>query len=111
LKNEAHVRQMRDEYRRKRDILADALVSAGLPDCRPDGTIYLWQRVPEGMSSVDFALRLLDPKVAIVCTPGAWISTPTRRGLNPGEGYVRFALVPGIKQTRQAAAQLRSLKW
>jgi LL-diaminopimelate aminotransferase len=62
------------------------------------------------MTSVDFAKRLLDPKVAIVVTPGAWISDKTESGLNPGEGYVRFALVPSVEQTREAAERLKTLK-
>lgn len=110
LKDEDHVRQMRDEYRAKRDILVKALTSIGLPDCTPDSTLYLWQRVPEGMTSVDFAKRLLDPKISIVVTPGAWISDKTATGLNPGEGYVRFALVPSLEKTREAAERLKGLR-
>ncbi|NOZ22591.1 MAG: aminotransferase class I/II-fold pyridoxal phosphate-dependent enzyme [Planctomycetes bacterium] len=110
LKDEKHVRQSRKEYRQKRDILVDGLTAAGLPDCTPEATIYLWQRVPDGMTSVDFATKLLDPDIAIVTTPGAWISDKTNKGLNPGEGYVRFALVPSIKETRAAAKKLKNLK-
>ena len=110
LKDEKHVKESRQEYKTKRDILVEGLTAAGLPDCTPEATIYLWQRVPHGMSSVDFVTKLLDPKIAIVTTPGAWISDKTDQGLNPGEGYVRFALVPSIKETRQAAKKLRNLK-
>ncbi|HHT9120779.1 MAG TPA: aminotransferase class I/II-fold pyridoxal phosphate-dependent enzyme [Candidatus Hypogeohydataceae bacterium YC41] len=110
LKDENHVQQMREEYRAKRDILVKALASIGLPDCTPEATLYLWQRVPEGMASVDFAKRLLDPKIAIVVTPGAWISDKTETGLNPGEGYVRFALVPSLEATLEAAERLKALK-
>ena len=111
LSDETHVDAFRDEYRKKRDILVAALMAAGLPDCTPQGTIYLWQRVPEGMSSVEFAERLLEPDVAIVTTPGAWISTPVADGSNPGEGYVRFAFVPTIEDTRAAADKLAELKF
>ena len=110
LSDEAHVDEFRAEYREKRDILVEALKAAGLPDCTPDGTIYLWQRVPEGMSSVEFAERLLAPDVALVTTPGSWISTPVADGSNPGEGYVRFAFVPSIEDTRLAAERLAKLK-
>lgn len=110
LGDETHVAQMRDEYREKRDILCDALTSIGLPRCAPEGTLYIWQRVPQGMTSVDFAKRLLAPEVALVTTPGAWISDVCDGGLNPGEGYVRFALVPSLEETKAAAAKLRALK-
>ncbi|MEW6357072.1 MAG: aminotransferase class I/II-fold pyridoxal phosphate-dependent enzyme [Planctomycetota bacterium] len=110
LADETHVRQSRREYKQKRDILVEGLTAAGLPNCAPEATIYLWQRVPKGMSSVEFATRLLDPEIAIVTTPGAWLSDRTDKGLNPGEGYVRFALVPSIAETRAAANKLKNLK-
>jgi LL-diaminopimelate aminotransferase len=109
LSDETHVEQMRDEYRIKRDLLASAFKDINLSDCTPDATIYLWQKVPQGISSVDFAKKLLTPDIAIVTTPGAWISDRTEEGLNPGEGYVRFALVPSIKNTREAARRIKKL--
>jgi len=110
LSDEAHVKEMRDEYRAKRDVLVDALTSIGLENCSPEGTLYVWQRVPQGMSSVDFAKKLLAPEVALVTTPGSWISDVTHDGVNPGEGYVRFALVPSMEETKAAAAKIKALK-
>ncbi len=110
LNDEAHVDAFRNEYRTKRDIMVDALKAAGLPDCKPDSTIYIWQKGPEGMTSVELATRLLSPEIAIVTTPGTWISDTTEDGLNPGEGYVRFALVPTIEQTKEAAEKIRNLR-
>ncbi len=114
LADEAHVAQMRAMYKAKRDILVGALVAAGLEKCEPAGTIYVWQKTPQGMTSVEFAARLLDPKIAIVTTPGGWISDPCEGGgadQNPGEGYVRFALVPGEEEIQQAAERIRTLRF
>ena len=108
LEDEAHVADMREQTGRKRDLLADALVAARLPDCRPESTLYHWQRVPDHMTSVDFATRLLEPDLAIVCTPGTWISNEDTTGHNPGAGYVRFALVPTIAEAEEAAKRLRA---
>ena len=105
LGDERHVEGFRREYRAKRDILCAALVKAGLEDCTPPATLYVWQRAPKGMSSVQFATLLLDEKLAIVTTPGSWIAEPTASGENPGEGYVRFALVPSLEDTRRLAAE------
>jgi len=109
LADETHVTEMRDDYHRKRDVICDALAGIGLPDCRPEATLYVWQRVPDGMTSADFAKALLAEDVAVVVTPGAWISNETADGLNPGEGYVRLALVPSLDRTREAAERLRNL--
>ena len=108
LGDESHVQGFREQYRRKRDLLCAALSEAGLPDCRPEASLYVWQRVPEHLSSVQFATALLDPRIAIVTTPGAWISDANPGEANPGEGYVRFALVPSEAQTQRAADLLRN---
>ena len=101
----------RAEYRQKRNILCSALSAAGLEDCTPAATLYIWQKVPDGMSSVDFATRLLEEQIAIVTTPGNWISEPTAQGENVGEDYIRFALVPSLEDTRLAAERISTLSF
>ncbi len=108
LEDETHVKQAREEYREKRDLLVDALEGIGLRRCVPEGTLYIWQKVPEGMTSMDFATRLTDPKIAIVCAPGPIISDNLEDGSNPGEGFVRFALTPTMKQIAAAASRLKN---
>jgi len=105
LSDEMHVKKLRELYKRKRDIIADAFVGAGLKECRSDATIYIWQRVPEGMTSLAFAEKLLNPKIAVVTTPGNWISEKTPDG-NPGEGFVRLALVPSVDDCKSAAGRI-----
>jgi LL-diaminopimelate aminotransferase len=109
LADEDHVEAMRREYRTKRDIVCGAFRAMGLPDCSPAATIYVWQRVPAGMTAVDFAKRLLDPEVAIVVTPGTWLSS-AEGGSDPGEGYVRLALVPTVEECHEAARRLSRLR-
>lgn len=108
--DETHVTEMLAEYRVKRDIMIDALSSLGLPTRTPEGTLYIWQRVPEGMTSVQFATRLMDPEIAVVATPGSAIAEVTADGLNPGEGYVRFALTPTVEDVKAAAERIRKIK-
>ncbi len=109
LRDESHVETLREDYRKKRDMLIEALTAAGLPRCEPKGTIYLWQRVPDGYTSVDFAKKLLHKKIAVVTTPGNWISREFE-SVNPGEGYVRFALVPPLDKVELAAEKISKLK-
>jgi LL-diaminopimelate aminotransferase len=108
LKDERHVEELRADYRKKRDILIDALTSIGLPKCEPKGTIYIWQKVPEGYTSVEFAKKLLEKEVAVVTTPGNWLSREAH-GVNPGEGFVRFAIVPPLSRVKEAAKRIRNL--
>jgi LL-diaminopimelate aminotransferase len=109
LADEAHVRAMREEYRVKRDVVCGAFRSIGLPDCTPASTMYVWQQGPQGMSAVEFARRLLDPEVAIVTTPGTWLSA-CQDGTDPGEGRVRLALVPTPQECEEAARRIARLR-
>ena len=110
LSDESHVEGLRALYRRKRDLICDAFVSAGLAECRPEATLYIWQRVPGGYTSLSFAERLLDPSIAAAVTPGNWISEPTPDG-NPGEGFVRLALVPTVEQCEEVARRIAKSKF
>ena len=109
LKDEIHVSVLREDYRKKRDTLIDAFKAAGLPSSEPKGTIYIWQPVPAGYNSVDFSKRLLDKEVAVVTTPGNWLSHDAH-GVNPGEGFVRFALVPELSKVKIAAERIGNIK-
>ena len=109
LADEAHVNAFNKSYKEKASIISKALTSIGMPDSMPKGTIYMWQKLKEGMKSVDFATKLLDPKIALVATPGVAISNEVD-GVNPGEGYVRFAMVPTMKEIKEAADRIRKLE-
>ncbi|MHA1266407.1 MAG: aminotransferase class I/II-fold pyridoxal phosphate-dependent enzyme [Candidatus Helarchaeota archaeon] len=105
LQDERHVEEARKDYKKKLDMVMGAFKQIGLEIRYPEGTIYVWQKTPEGLTSLDFVKKLLDKKIAIVATPGAWISTEAH-GVNPGENYIRFALVPTIEEIRQAVERL-----
>jgi len=71
-------------YQRRRDRLVAALSRLGLRLRPPKASLYLWARIPEGTTSVQFATRLLE-EATVVVTPGI--------GYGPsGEGYVRLSL-------------------
>lgn len=71
-------------YQRRRDLVVDTLNGIGLKARVPKAGLYVWARVPEGYTSVEFANDLLD-RVGVVVTPGIGY------GKN-GEGYVRLSL-------------------
>ena len=71
-------------YQRRRDRVVAALRTLGLHVTPPKASLYVWARVPDGMTSAGFAERLLD-EAAVIVTPG--------NGYGPhGEGYVRLSL-------------------
>ena len=71
-------------YQRRRDLVIDMLNSIGLEAKPPKASLYIWAKVPEGYTSVDFATDLLE-KVGVVVTPGAGYG-------RSGESYVRLSL-------------------
>lgn len=86
-------------YARRRDLLAATLNDLGLRVTPPEAGLYLWPHVPEGVSSADFALRLLD-EAAVALTPG------TNFG-SGGEGYLRITLTAPDARIEEAATRLR----
>ena len=104
--DEEHVKEMRAEYDRKRKLIMDATQKAGLPKGYAEGTFYIWQRIPEGIKSVEFAEKLLEEEYAIVVTPGPALAITDENGNNAGEGFVRFALVPTEEDTAEAAEKI-----
>jgi len=109
--DEGHVEAMRADYRRKRDILLEGLAGAGLPECRPAATFYVWQKIPEGYSSVEFAQELLSEDVGVVAMPGEWLGDSLKGGENTGQGYVRLALVAPEEDIREAARRIGKLSF
>ena len=49
------------------------------------------------------------PDLAMVGTPGPWITETSADGTNPSEAFLRFALVPSDEQCREAARRL--IEW
>ncbi len=71
-------------YQRRRDLVIDVLNNIGLKAQPPKASLYIWAKVPESYTSVEFATDLLE-RVGVVVTPG--VSYGKR-----GEGYVRLSL-------------------
>jgi LL-diaminopimelate aminotransferase len=103
-RDEAHPEAMRAVYRERLDTILPALEAVGCRPVRPRGTFFLWVRVPEGTTPLAFSEKLLFT-YGINCVPGNLVSVESG-GVNPGDGFVRFALVPPIEQVREAARRL-----
>ena len=85
-------------YQERRDIVFAALERAGLSVRKPKAGLYLWPRVPEGITSAGFASRLLEA-TGVSVTPG------TNFGQH-GEGHVRISLGQDTERIREAMTRL-----
>lgn len=96
-----HMRSTIGRYRRRRDLLCDALKSMGIVVEPPLGSIYLWVPVPDGHTSESFTTFLLE-QAAIVVAPG------TGYGAS-GEGFVRFSLTLSDDRLEEGVDRLRKV--
>jgi acetylornithine aminotransferase len=96
--DEGHVQDVREVYRRKREILLPALEAAGMRLAGSEATFFLWLAV-DG-SSEAYARQLLES--GLLVAPGAFFGPA-------GEGYVRIALVPTQEECERAAKILREV--
>lgn len=96
------VRQIRDTYWKRRDVLTEGLNHMGWRVETPKATMFVWAKIPEPyrqMGSLEFSKKLLaEARVAV--SPGIGF------GEN-GDGHVRFSLIENEERTRQA---LRGIK-
>ncbi len=92
---EAHVERMRQEYDRRRRLIVDGFNSLGLLCYEPRGAFYAFPSVAaSGMSSNDFAMRLLEEEeVAVV--PGDAFGPS-------GAGFVRASYATAYEKIEEA---------
>lgn len=100
--DEAHVLDNRRQYREKFAAVTP-LVAQVLDTGMPDASFYLWARTP--VPDTDFARALLEA-YNVVVLPGSFLARESR-GVNPGAGFVRIALVAGLEDCLEAAGRIR----
>ena len=92
---------IRETYQARRDVLFGGLAEMGLDVIRPDATFYLWARVPQGFTSEEFVVHLLD-RTGVLGTPGNGFG-------DPGAGYIRFALTVSVERIKEAVERIRKV--
>ncbi|MBW1861737.1 MAG: LL-diaminopimelate aminotransferase [Deltaproteobacteria bacterium] len=101
LRNEQScVRDMKEIYTRRRDLMVNGLREAGFELESPKATFYLWIRVPKGYTSANLATRLLEK--GVVVTPGNGFG-------EPGEGYIRMALTQKRDRLAEAIERIKAM--
>jgi alanine-synthesizing transaminase len=92
------IKDMRDIYRRRRDVLVESFGWAGWHIPPPRASMFAWSPIPDpfkSLGSVEFS-KLLVEKANIAVSPGIGFG-------EYGEGFVRIALVENEQRIRQAA--------
>ncbi|MCZ7647798.1 MAG: LL-diaminopimelate aminotransferase [Planctomycetota bacterium] len=90
-------------YKQRRDTFCNGLKAIGWKVKPPEATFYCWIRVPDGFTSTQTTLRLLE-EAHIVTVPGNGFGAP-------GEGYVRATLTVPEARLAEAVERIKKLKW
>jgi len=79
-----HLRHLRDVYRCRRDAMQGAL-ARHLPEggrwTRPEGGMFLWVELPDGIDATELFRTALRQKVAFVPGESFWVGEPRRNTL------------------------------
>ncbi len=101
-KYDGQIQDMRDTYRKRRDVLVESFGRAGWEVPAPRASMFAWSPIPEPfkeLGSVEFS-KLLVEKADVAVSPGIGFG-------EYGEGFVRIAMVENEQRIRQAARNVR----
>jgi len=99
---DAEVAAMNAVYRRRRDLVCDALARSGVQVTPPKATIYIWAPVPDSFgSAAQYCEHVLEQAGVVISPGGAY-------GPN-GEGFFRISLTTTEERLLEAVERLRRL--
>ncbi|HCN16563.1 succinyldiaminopimelate transaminase [Psychrobacter sp. CCUG 69069] len=106
--DEKHVAHNRQLYQEKFALWMSEL--GELLELRmPDAGFYFWIKVPEQFDGDDEVfVKALYEQANIHALAGRYLSREVN-GHNPGQGYVRIALVASVEESREAISRIRQL--
>ncbi|HEU4721779.1 MAG TPA: LL-diaminopimelate aminotransferase [Gemmatimonadaceae bacterium] len=99
---DAEVAAMNEVYRRRRDLVCDALRAAGVDVTPPKGTIYVWAPVPAGYESAAAYCEHVLEQTGVVISPGGAYGAS-------GEGFFRISLTTPDERLLEAVERIRQL--
>lgn len=98
------VRDIAEQYKRRRDVLVKGLHEAGWMVEMPKASMYVWAKIPEpyaAMGSLEFAKKLLN-EAKVCVSPGIGFG-------DYGDTHVRFALIENRDRIRQAIRGIKAM--
>ncbi|MBW4628660.1 MAG: aspartate aminotransferase [Brasilonema octagenarum HA4186-MV1] len=94
-----YLHEVQERYRTRRDFVIQGLTELGWNLSKTKATMYLWIPCPVGVSSTEFALKVLQ-QTGVVFTPGNAFGVG-------GEGYVRISLIAECDRLGEALHRLK----
>lgn len=94
---DSHVAERRERFAKKKSLFVAFFDRIGWETIGREASLYLWIKVPEGDSSQEWVLRLIDQ--GVVVSSGDMFSCS-----GAGDGYLRIAMVPSLEDCKEAIA-------
>ncbi|MEI2626430.1 alanine transaminase [Erwinia aphidicola] len=98
------VRDIAEQYKRRRDVLVKGLHEAGWMVDNPKASMYVWAKIPDRyahLGSLEFA-KLLLQEAKVCVSPGIGFG-------DYGDTHVRFALIENSDRIRQAVRGIKAM--
>ncbi|MFG1174306.1 alanine transaminase [Erwiniaceae bacterium CAU 1747] len=98
------VRDIAEQYKRRRDVLVKGLHEAGWMVDNPKASMYVWAKIPDRyahLGSLEFA-KLLLQEAKVCVSPGIGFG-------DYGDTHVRFALIENSDRIRQAVRGIKTM--
>lgn len=98
------VRNIAEQYKRRRDVLVKGLHETGWMVDLPKASMYVWAKIPDHyahLGSLEFARQLLE-KAKVCVSPGIGFG-------DYGDTHVRFALIENSDRIRQAVRGIKAM--
>ena len=96
------VEEIKETYRKRRDVLVESFANAGWEMQAPRSTMFVWAKLPQcaqHLGSMEFSKQLLT-KAKVAVSPGIGFG-------EHGDMYVRIALIENENRIRQAARNIK----
>ena len=98
------VRDIAEQYKRRRDVLVKGLHEAGWMVDNPKASMYVWAKIPDryaALGSLEFAKKLLQ-EAKVCVSPGVGFG-------DYGDTHVRFALIENSDRIRHAVRGIKAM--
>ncbi|MCZ6512525.1 MAG: alanine transaminase [Nitrospinae bacterium] len=98
------VEEIRETYRKRRDVLCEGLNRVGWTVDVPKATMFVWAEIPDkfkSMGSLEFSKLLID-KAKVAVSPGIGFG-------EGGDHFVRISLIENEHRIRQAIQGIREI--
>ncbi|WP_316861890.1 aminotransferase class I/II-fold pyridoxal phosphate-dependent enzyme [uncultured Cohaesibacter sp.] len=104
-RDEEHVKENRRLYNEKFDA-ARRILGNDLPYETPPAGFFLWLDVSK-FGDDESVTQKLWRDVGVRVIPGSYLARADKNGINPGDGFLRIALVGSLEETQEALHRLR----